>query len=375
VPPPGLLTYGRFDLAGSRTVASLYAGVPDAYRGVADWRKLISDAGYDVINLDLEGNPPVRLADRRERQDRWLLRPLVSGVGASGLIAPGGSWKSMVALAAAAAVASGSAHWIGWKPTRTGPVLYLDWEADADTHAERLAALAGSEPAPPDLWYTEERQPLRRSADVLAKRVGELGAVMVVVDSVMLARGGDAFSPESTIGFFAALRQIGVPALLVDHKSRTAVRKGWEGAFGSVVNDNMRRLTWEITTVADDDDGVWLSLEQGKSNNVGRMRPIALRVDVALDGEALKAVTVRQTDPRRIVHLVEKLPVAARVESALNETEEALTVAALAEAVGASEATVRGALSRMAGVRNIAAAGAQGRWKLDEDRRLVDPWV
>src|SRR5205809_607111 len=53
----------------------------------------------------------------------------------------GGQGKSWLALALAVAVATGKSLPCGLRPTRTCPVLYLDWESSEAELADRLRAL------------------------------------------------------------------------------------------------------------------------------------------------------------------------------------------------------------------------------------------
>jgi hypothetical protein len=285
--PPQLLGASSVDLTGSRTVTTIAKPIGDE-----QW---IRDAVYHAVTETFKGDPPRRLVDIPELSGpRWLLPPLILGAQGTSIIAPGGSMKSMFALAAAATVASGTRQYLPHTPAKTGPVLYCDWEADADTHRERVAAMG---PVPTDLHYLDMKgRPLWRSADMLEKFCVIEGVVMVVIDSVMLARGGDAFGPEETLRMFGALKQMGPPHLLIDHVSKDGKRKN-QGPYGSVVNENTARLQWDLTK-SPLPDGAHLLFRLYKSNNTPNLPPIAFHLVV--EGDPLERIRFLPTEAKII---------------------------------------------------------------------------
>lgn len=354
-PSPQLIHFGRYDLMGSRTVGSLTSAC-EKFAVERNWRERFTKDCYYVINAHLEGRPLERLADVTQPEGpAWVVKPLVGGVGATSLVAPGGSTKSLMALAVAASVASGRAF-LNLPPKVHGPVLYLDWEADAETHALRLEQLCLGVGIPkPDVLYRAEAGPLYRIAASVARQVSEEGVVLLVVDSVMLARGGDAFTSEATTAMYGALREIGVPSLLIDHKSREAQRKGWKGAYGSVVNDNSARLQWEITVTREHDDEVDIRLEATKRNNVGKQDPLAFRVEF---GDAIRFHTISPV-------VVKEMP---PQEQPLSEVILALLAVAggrglsnpdIVEQTGKSDATVRARLNDLKNRHLVKKMGTQ----------------
>lgn len=305
VPAPAMLHIGRMDLMGSRTTSAIVRSIEGGLNGVKGaWQDIVNTVLYDTIADHLAGPEPEYLTGVRGEGFRWLLAPLVGASGATSLIAPGGSGKSFIALAAALSVGLGRSKFLQMKPRVVGPVAYLDWEAQREDHDERAAALCAAhriDPPTDQLLYFSMAAPLWRVADAIEKRVQREGVVMVVVDSVMLARGGDAFGPEETVRLYAALRQIGVPALLIDHKSREAIKKGTAGAYGSVVNDNTARLQWEITAVDQPGpDRSLLRLEVSKRNNVGRVPPLGLEMTFVNSDDRLETIGLRQIDPATV---------------------------------------------------------------------------
>lgn len=350
-PESGVKTFGRFDLMGARTVSTLAkqaaakTPIPEAR-----WNEILTSSIYDVIQGYLLGDKPVfldaDLDDVEEATPRWLLRPFVSGSGATSLVAPGGSSKSYLSLAISLAIATGNGRVFGgMKPMKQGPVLYLDWEDTEAEHRKRMAALMrGADMTEQGMViYRQERAPLYRSIVAVEKLVARYGVVLVVIDSVMLARGGDAFSPEATLMLFDALRQLGVPALLIQHKSLEAMRKKLRGSYGSVVNDNSARLVWEATGVVASESQIDARWEVTKRNNMPPLDPLGLRIEFDNQGDILRSVKIRQVaatvvklDQPEVPH---DAPLWQRMWAALGG--ERMTTKQLAQEVGVGEEMVR----------------------------------
>ena len=139
IPPnPGCLEWGRINLSAMSTRANLAKNLES--RLPFDWQGALLQVAHKAVELRREGEPTVNLGQVEARQTKWLLWPYVEYGGPTVLFADGGAGKSILALMMAYSVASGRP--LLGKPQ--GPprnVLYLDWETDAQTHAERLRAI------------------------------------------------------------------------------------------------------------------------------------------------------------------------------------------------------------------------------------------
>lgn len=272
-PRPGPLKWGRLDLMAEQTrarwVSALEKRDPDV-----DWAALMEQLCRTVRDAHRAGAPAV---DLREVQPvngtRWIVEPFVEAGGVTVLFAMGGTGKSMCAMAIAATAASGTAV-VGTPKGEAGPVLYLDWETDPATATERLRAIclgAGIASLPP-VHYRRQVASLESAAQEIRRDIARLGAVMVVVDSLGAARGGEPESADLTIRTFVALRSLGVPVLVVDHVSKAAGNDATT-SFGSVYTHNLARLTWALDKAQDEgSDRLVLALVNRKRNN-GRLLP------------------------------------------------------------------------------------------------------
>lgn len=334
------------------------------------WEEGLDQAFYEVIEFEREGAVTIDLTTFEPRPTQWVVYPLVETGGHTRIIAPGDSGKSYFALALAAGVATGSAKFIGTKPQITGPVLYLDWETDASTHALRLQMLCkGAGVGLPDrdlLIYQPHTAPLYRGAEQVHRTIDRYGVALVVVDSVMLARGagGGDRAEDSAIRLFEALRGFTQPAVLIDHKAKEAIAKGKRGGYGSVVNQNSVRLEWEMTRfhqITPTTKAFALSLE--KHNNTGRMAPMGFRFDHEEDTARFVRVAIDDMPAdegdlgERMIHL-------------LSGGDEPLMVKKIADMLGdVSEGTVRSRLNTDSRFENRATKGKAGRWMVKDEYR------
>lgn len=274
------LTFGDLNLRGARTVSTLARSCAEAMPAFKfSWLEWLSEGVYEVVHDTLEGEPPVELTTADALPPGWIVQDLVGDDGATSLVGFGQTGKSMIALAAACTVASGDDVWLGLAPVEPGPVLYLDWEASIEPHRWRLAQLCqgANRPAPRGIHHRREALPLHRGVTAIARHAAHLDAKLIVVDSVMLARGGgDTYGHEGTLQLYAALAQIGRPCLLVDHKAKNQEGKS-EGPWGSVINFNSLRLAWSVSTMAST-TGIDITLKRIKSNYHGRAEDLAWRL-------------------------------------------------------------------------------------------------
>lgn len=359
------LHYGDYNLRGPRTVTSMASACARA-RAKLDWPGWLSECCYEAIHDTLEGDPPVELSDQGSRPSGWIVEALVGDVGATSLVGFGQTGKSLLALACALTVCSGESIWLGLEADR-GKVLYLDWEADENTHRWRISQLCRGtgRPCPKGLHYLRPRLPLARTVTSVARHAAQVGASLLIVDSVMLARGGDAFGPEATLGLYAALDRIGIPSLLVDHRAKHSQDTGDQGPFGSVSNFNSLRLCWTTGTTPVS-DGFTLTLKKSKANYHGMLKPHAWDVTFADENRTVRF------EGRDALSAPGEATTTDRILGALRRAGAAGWRAKdLAREVGTSESSVRGLLTRLKAQGRASSIG--GVWLLD-DRQEEAPF-
>src|SRR5215218_3274622 len=134
----------------------------------------------------------------------YVVENLVPKGHTTSLFGDGGSAKSILALSAATAVAGGAAKWLG-REMYNCPVLYADFELDADEQRRRAYQVARGiclDKPPHDLLYVSglgrpTREVLKGCLDVCATE----GIGLLIIDSLGIALQGDAEVAKDVIRF------------------------------------------------------------------------------------------------------------------------------------------------------------------------------
>lgn len=247
---PGPLHRANINLLSDRTVTSLaktLASITDR----ADWHGMLLQVVDQTVTHYRHGDPLIHLADLPEPRDDgtadWLLEPFVLEEGATVFFAKGGSGKGYLACAMAITLSTG-APILGVEPEQVGTVAYLDWEASQKaTHKRLLRVARGVQVGIGGVYYKRMRQSLSSAADQLANEFADNEVVAVIIDSLGLARFGAPESAEVTIDMFNAIARLGVPAICIDHVSKSAQQgDGPEMPIGSVYTENSARACWSL---------------------------------------------------------------------------------------------------------------------------------
>lgn len=309
----------------------------------------------------------------------WLVYPAWPATGTTAIAAAPGAYKSLIAQGLALQLATG--HEILASNTRAPrtvtPVLYLDWEADEATFGSRLWALcegAGIEPKP-YLAYKSMRVPLQDAAVSIAEEIakGRIGAV--VVDSMSASIGGGLIDDDVVNGFWDAIRTLGVPALVLAHKSAENIKKREARFFGSIMSEARIRYAWNGEATRNGDTVTWSVF---KDNNMGRLRSrLAWRVEITQEGEHedrhMTEVHLAGISPNDIHEPAgDGNTTVDRIEQAL--LEGPLMAGEIATATGSNPGTIRKVISRH-GDRFVKTD--DGRWALAQsplDTERPDPY-
>ncbi len=348
IPPnPGCLEWGRINLSAMSTRASLAKNLES--RLPFDWQGALLQVAHKAVELRREGEPTVNLGQVEARQTKWLLWPYVEYGGPTVLFADGGAGKSILALMMAYSVAS--AKPLLGKPQ--GPprnVLYLDWETDAQTHAERLRAIhnaydfAADQPV---VYYKRMAGSLADSVEQIRQEVARLQIALVIVDSLSLAVGGGVALEDSATAtaFFGAARLLETCLLAISHVSKATVANttGQKASpFGSAFFRNTARLAWYVESLQE--EGASESLirfEHVKSNNGRYQRQHGYRLRFDNIGEAgdeqLVGIRLSPIDLTDVPEFAKKVTWSQRIAAVLRDG--AMTTAEVAEALGEEDSS------------------------------------
>lgn len=328
------------------------------------WGQIMERTAKAAKAYHEQGEPFLRMGEVEPPPMQYLLRPMVAASGVTVLAAAGGTGKSMLALALSLTVATGRRDILGFDPKRTGPVLYIDYEESGDSrtalqaHDERLFALCrGVGISPPNnIIYTRERVPLYMGVKSLVAKIRNLDVdqrpVMVVIDSIGKALGGDPNSAADTIRFFNAADQLRLPIVGIHHKSKESIQNKRLGPTGSMYAQDLARVVWDIEGVQlAGHDRIQIVARNNKVNRTRKQPAQAWNVQFENDDtpgrEKLIAVTYETTSALgvRPLDFTTQSTVEA-VEAAMKDSNEPMSIDQIVGRVGKSEDSVRKALHR-----------------------------
>jgi len=228
-------------------------------------------------------------------------------------------------------------------------VLYLDWEANAEIHAQRLAALCAGLgiDVPRDIIYMYRTVSLSESIREIRRVVALEGVVAAVVDSVCAAGGGDPERADTVIRAMNGIRALEVPTIAIHHVTKD--QKDKTKPFGSVYAPNLARLTWRLDKEQDEgSEMVRVRWTNFKGNNVELIPSRGHGVRFLNDGEGwdkkLVAIEFTHVDGA-------ELPVSSRNNlkwqiADLLKAGGAMTAGEIAEALDLKPNGIRAQLSR-----------------------------
>lgn len=244
----GQLYFGRLLLMGPRARAEVRNALEKRDTD-PDWGGMLEQVCTLALRRYRQGAPPVDLwHDNLGEPPRYLLKPFVFDDAVNLVYGMGDSGKSVFCLALALCVATGQEVG-GLIPEKRGPVLYLDWEDSAATHQERLKGLAlaaGIKVEPKQIIYRRMDASLKESIREVRRDVGGMSAVLVVIDSIGMACGGDPNSAEAVIQTMLAARSLGVPAIAIHHLAKMTKNENKSTPYGSVYASNEARNSYLV---------------------------------------------------------------------------------------------------------------------------------
>ena len=313
-----------------------------------DWGAMLEQACALSLSRIRQGEPILDLAAITSDAPRYLIRPFVFDRAMNVIYGDGASSKSILALAMGLAVATGEPV-SSIESEDTGRVLYLDWEDDPETHAERLRALcqgAGITLSDGMVLYQRMNVSLPECARDVRKAIVEHNVRMVIVDSVGMACGGDPNDAATLIKTMVAARSLQVPVIAVHHIGKDAKDKS--KPYGSVYASNETRSSWLVEKQQDEgSDELRVAMTNQKTNR-SRVAPRqAFSVRFTNEADTLRAITIQsltfsQSDD------VGTVSQKAQVVRVLREYG-ATTVKALAASTGLSTNRLRAILNGSVG--------------------------
>jgi hypothetical protein len=286
----------------------------------------------------------------------------------------GGVAKSMLALSLGVGVAGRSASWLG-RAVEGGPVLYLDFELEAEEQSRRVWQLcegAGLKEPPAELFYLSAVGHATR--DALQAALGaceEHDVTLLVVDSLGPALQGDAEAARDVIGLFRAqvdpFRALGVAVLIIDHQAKLQAGESYQrkGAFGSVYKANLARSVIQAEATERGEGTLSLRIRQKKHNFGPLADPFGVKLAFSEESVSLDAV---ELDPAQMAEEA-TLTAPERVKLVLQDGP--LYPSEISDATGVPLKTVKNSLT---GLKKQGMVESTGEKEGREERvRLIVP--
>lgn len=303
----------------------------------APWDSLLEQVCVLALRSLREGEPVYSLASTEEdAPSAFILNPILYEDEPTVIYGPGDSLKSFFVLYCALLLSNGHAvHPLACSP-EPRRVLWLDWEMSLRNVRGRVRLLQHGDPS---LVHVPD---FRRMVAALADTVDELKALVaegayevLCIDSLGMAAGASELEKAgSAIAFYAAVRALGLPTIIIGHSPKDQEGKG-RTLYGNVYFRNLARVAWEVRR-----EGDTIGLYQDKSNLGPLQAPFGLRFVV---DEAQTQCTVLEGDLFEKPDLADHLPIWKKIHKALSDHPHQ-TIDQLAEALDIKKASIKARL-------------------------------
>lgn len=260
----GILTHQSINLLGGRSRSQLAKELGQKHELVdLSWETVLETVCVRGLRELRKGEPVIVLQPHSQSNVPFLLNPLVYQKHQTLVYAPGGSCKSYLALYLALLACHGADQ--NGLRALSCPVLYLDWELDAETIGTRLTRLYKGHPelsqfAP---YYRACNQPLHEEVDTISAEIEEKGIQLLIIDSAIMACGDDLNSSQAPKQLQRALRQLGCASIVLSHVAKNTDNKT---AYGNVFFQNLCRNQYEVELVDETDEEKRITLTHRKIN-------------------------------------------------------------------------------------------------------------
>lgn len=340
-------------------------------RGSVNWDQVIEKSCMMILEREEQGSPTVRLQPVASVDVEYLLGNLILDGLPVLSYAPGGNFKSYIALYKAILIENGL-PFLG-QETKHANTLILDWEvtkAEADRRctmlANGLAQVFSTDIKLP--LYRHCMGPIQDEASEIAKTVAKNDIRFLVIDSAGLACGGDVASAELAIQFFNTLRKVtastGAATDIQTHTTKADRKEENQRRLpiGSIYWENLSRITWEIRSQREQ-QGVYRVGLFPRKCNMGDLEPVGLRMmfgrDALVIEEAMASDVSTEQGAIRDMILVE-------LEHGAGGPSD------LAKAVGTTPGMVSKLLTDLK-ARGLVANVSRGKWTLTTTEKETQP--
>lgn len=308
------------------------------------WQEIINQLSLAVIERARQGGPIKELWTNADvHHPEFLLEPILYKGLPTIVFGEKAVCKSILAIAIYACLILGwKDNPLGWSVAeRSVKVLLADYEVDYDVtqwNAKRFQDGMGL-PAFP-VYYRRCLMPLADDIEQLHKHLTDIGAEVIIVDSLGPAVGGDLKDPGQALRFTTALRQLHCSALIIGQTSKDRESKT-KSVYGSTFFEYYARNIFELRKVQEEgEDSLDIALYNTYHNLGRRFKPMGYHLDFNGTGTHIERGEITASD------LVKRMSAQAQIQKALHH--RVMSPKEIAEECELNEATTRNALKRMA---------------------------
>lgn len=285
----------------------------------ANWATAISVAFREAQVAFVNQQRSTKLADlQRPTGISWIVEDIIPSGQPVCLFGPPEGGKSLFSDCLIVSVASGI-PFLGKNVVEKGPVLYVDFETDGDEGKEFTARIHGigqglgldedEVKALPIHYWPGGGVPIVEQVQALRQFVDENDIVLMVVDSVGPALGGDPRESFIVTSFFNTLKRISTTCVLIAQQSKDDIRHQRDDfPFESIQWHYQSRRTFHVAS-APQPQGVVLCVRNRKHNGTAGMPPLTYAVDFDSHG----AINVRPENLLNVPALESFLPSTIRI--------------------------------------------------------------
>jgi hypothetical protein len=223
--------------------------------------------------------------------EKPLFNPFIIENAPNLMFGKGGTGKTYICLRLLLSLITGKSF-LGFRPERSVKVLFVDYEASKGEFFDRFNRLLGGMTESVDIsevmgkirYFPPLGRPMHEIIPLLKKTIRDNGIEFVLIDSAILACGGEPERAEVAARYFNALASLGVTTLTIAHETKA---ENHAYPFGSVVWWNSPRNIWNAQSMSEveDEDAdpdpnrpIEAGLFHRKSNNGGKSRMVSTRI-------------------------------------------------------------------------------------------------
>jgi hypothetical protein len=321
-----ILKTGMLNFYAPRSRSEWAKNLKDRCPGEAqslDWDTYLERFVNQVIAAERTGEPAIELADvELIDRDQYLLPDLISAEDPTIWFGDGGSMKSYLALAACATISTGSSDILGVAPTERLNVGYVDWEFNPQAHRRRLGRMALSTPLP-KVTYIRCDRPLTYEVNRLQRLIRDHHLGFLVLDSIVVSCDGPAENSDTVGRYLQAVRQLGVPTLLIAHVTKSD--DGDKKPLGSVMWHNAARLTWFFKKASESGDQTTVGLFNRKNSENRLHDPMAFSFWFQRDLGRTIISPASASDMAEDPELAERMPMKDRIAAVIRDQPKTIT--------------------------------------------------